>query len=151
MQPSTPAAEFPGVTHSRVATLKKLGIRTAQDLAFLFPRDYEFPAPPAKVDQLVDGEPASLVGEITEAEVRSRFAGKSIFGALIENESGAFRVLFFNQPFSRGNIKSRPPGDDLGQTETQRYEMGIYAPQSHDSGRRRRTPRTGALTDLSLG
>lgn len=105
MKPSTPAAELPGVTTSRARTLKKLGIVTAQDLAFLFPRGYEFPAPPARVDQLVEGRPASLVGEITEAEVRSRHAGKSIFGALVENESGAFRVLFFNQPFRADILK----------------------------------------------
>lgn len=105
MQSSTPVVEFPGVTASRAVTLKKLGIRTAQDLAFLFPRDYEFPAPPSLVDDLVEGTPASLVGEIIEAEVRSRYAGKSIFGALVENDSGAFRISFFNQPFRADMLK----------------------------------------------
>ena len=57
------------------------------------------PAPPAPVSELRDGEPASLVGTITDAEIVSRTPGKSVFGAIVENESGAVRILFFNQPF----------------------------------------------------
>ncbi len=79
--------------------MAKLGLRTAQDVLFLFPRDYEFPAPSESIDRLREGEPASLVGTITDAELVSRTPGKSIFGAIVENESGAVRILFFNQPF----------------------------------------------------
>ena len=32
--------------------LGKLGVRTAQDLLFLFPREYELPAPSMRVDEL---------------------------------------------------------------------------------------------------
>jgi ATP-dependent DNA helicase RecG len=76
-----------------------LGVRTARDLLFLFPRDYEQPAPPAAVPELREGQPASLVGTITDAELASRSPGKSVFGAIVENETGAVRILFFNQPF----------------------------------------------------
>ncbi|KAA5543792.1 ATP-dependent DNA helicase RecG [Roseiconus nitratireducens] len=96
---STPVQYLPGVGPTRGNRLKKLGLRTVGDLLFCFPRDYEFPAPPKSVDQLRDGEPASLVGTITDAELVSRSPGKSIFGAVVENESGAVRIVFFNQPF----------------------------------------------------
>ena len=39
------------------------------------------------------------MGEITDAEIVSRTPGKSVFGAIVENETGAVRILFFNQPF----------------------------------------------------
>ena len=84
---------------ARADRLAKLGLRTAQDVLFLFPRDYEFPAPSESVDCLKEGEPASLVGTISDAELVSRTPGKSIFGAIVENETGAVRILFFNQPF----------------------------------------------------
>ena len=106
MKPSTPTIEFPGVGPARAATLKKLGIRTAQDLAFFFPRDYEFPAPPSRIEDLVEGEPASLVGEITEAELRSRHAGKSVLGVLVENDQGAVRMMFFNQAFRAAQLET---------------------------------------------
>jgi ATP-dependent DNA helicase RecG len=90
---------LPGVGPRRAECLARLGLQTAQDLLFLFPRDYEYPAPPASVDELREGESASLIGKITDAEIASRTPGKSVFGAIVENDSGAVRILFFNQPF----------------------------------------------------
>lgn len=96
---STPVQMLAGTGPSRARRLAKLGLKTAQDVVFLFPRDYEHPAPPARVDQLKEGQPASLVGVISDAEIVSRQAGKSVFGAVVENDSGVVRILFFNQPF----------------------------------------------------
>lgn len=96
---STPARFVSGVGDARAAKLSKIGIRTAGDLLFCFPRNYEFPAPPSRVDQLREGQPASLVGTVVDAEIVSRTPGRSVFGAVVENESGAVRVVFFNQPF----------------------------------------------------
>ncbi len=83
----------------RARRLARLGLKTARDLLFLFPRDYEFPAPAADVDQLTEGVPASLLGTVTDAELVSRTPGKSLFAAIVENDSGAVRIVFFNQPF----------------------------------------------------
>ncbi len=96
---STPIATLPGMGRARAKRMEKLGLKTIQDLLFLFPRDYERPAPPAKVDEIREGVPASLLGTITDTEIVSRTPGKSVFGALVENESGAVRMLFFNQAF----------------------------------------------------
>ena len=96
---ATPVQFLPGVGPSRAEKLGKLGLRTAQDLLFLFPRDYEYPAPPARIDQLSEGKPASFVGTISDAEIASRTPGKSVFAAIVQNDTGAARILFFNQPF----------------------------------------------------
>jgi ATP-dependent DNA helicase RecG len=88
----------PGVGASRAEMLRRLGVRTAGNALFFFPRGYEFPAQWTPINELRDGQPASLVGRITEVEVRSRTPGKSVFGALVENQQGAVRLLFFNQP-----------------------------------------------------
>ncbi len=90
---------MPGVGPGRSSVLAKLGLKTARDVVFLIPRDYERPAPWADVATLREGVPASLVGTITDAEIVSRTAGKSVFGAIVQNDSGAVRILFFNQPF----------------------------------------------------
>lgn len=88
----------PGVGASRAEMLRRLGVRTAGNALFFFPRDYEFPAQWTPINELRDGQPASLVGRITEVEISSRTPGKSVFGALVENQQGAVRLLFFNQP-----------------------------------------------------
>lgn len=88
----------PGVGASRAEMLRRLGIRTAGNALFFFPRNYELPAQSTAINELREGQPASLVGTITEVEISSRTPGKSVFGALVENEQGAVRLLFFNQP-----------------------------------------------------
>ncbi|MCA9135324.1 MAG: ATP-dependent DNA helicase RecG [Planctomycetales bacterium] len=101
---ATPAQFLPGVGATRAGLLAKIGLRTAGDLLFCFPRDYEFPAPPARIDQLREGRPASLVGTVVDAEIVSRTPGRSIFGAVVENDTGAVRIVFFNQPFRAEQI-----------------------------------------------
>ncbi len=103
---ATKIHSFSSVGFARAKRLAKLGLVTARDVLFFFPRDYEFPAPPAKVDQLREGESASLVGEVTDTEVVSRTAGKSVVGVLVENDSGAVRLLFFNQPFRAEQMRT---------------------------------------------
>lgn len=96
---TTPLSAVPSVGPSRAAKLRKLKLRIARDVLFLFPRDFEHPPASAGVDELVDGQSVTLTGTITDAELVSRNPGRSIFGAILENDSGAVRLVFFNQPF----------------------------------------------------
>jgi len=89
----------PGVGSQRATLLNRLEIRTAGQALFFFPRAYEQPNEWMAIGELREGVPAALVGRITETEIVSRTAGKSVFGVLVENETGAVRLLFFNQPF----------------------------------------------------
>ena len=95
----TPLQYLPGMGPVRAQRFTRLGLRNAQDVVFLFPRDYEYPAPSEKVDSLEEGQAASLVGTVVDAEFVSRKPGKSMFAALVQNESGIVRILFFNQAF----------------------------------------------------
>lgn len=101
---TTPLASVNGVGPARAMTLRKLGLRTARDVLFLFPRQHEYPPPPIRIDELKEGQPATLTGEITDAELMSRRPGRCIFAAIVENETGAVRILFFNQPFRADHL-----------------------------------------------
>ena len=101
---ATKVQYLPGVGPQRAEKLAKLGIRNVRDLVFFFPRQYEHPAPPTNVDRLKEGVEASLVGVVTDAELVSRTPGKSVFGAVLQTETGAVRILFFNQPFRAETI-----------------------------------------------
>ncbi|MEO1616310.1 MAG: ATP-dependent DNA helicase RecG [Planctomycetota bacterium] len=102
---STPVKSLPGMGELRARKFRKIGLRSAGDLLFCFPRDYEFPAPPTRVDQLADGKPAAMIGVVSDVEIVSRTAGKSIVGVLLETASGAVRLVFFNQPYRAEQIR----------------------------------------------
>ena len=95
----SPAASIAGIGNLRAQLMQRLNLRTAGDMLFFFPRDYEFPAPPCRIDQLKEGVEASLIGTIADVELRSSSPTRSILGAVLENETGAIRIVFFNQPF----------------------------------------------------
>ncbi len=88
-----------GVGRERAGRMRHLGIATAGQALFFFPRDYEYPSELISIGELREGRPASLEGHITELELTSRSPGKSVLGVLVENGSGAVRLLFFNQPY----------------------------------------------------
>ena len=95
---------LPGVGPERAERYRRLGLKTAGDVLFLFPRDYDRPPPDRPIDSLREGEPASVVGTISDAELASRSPGRSIFAAIVENQTGAVRIVFFNQPFRSDQI-----------------------------------------------
>jgi ATP-dependent DNA helicase RecG len=96
---TTPAQYLRGVGPQRAEVIAKLGIRNGQDALFLFPRDYQEPSKRLDIAQLQEEQPASIVGTITEIDQRVTYAGKMIGGVLVEDKTGAVRLMFFNQPY----------------------------------------------------
>ena len=100
----TPVQYLKGVGPRRAEMLQRLQITTAADLLFFFPRDYEHLSPPKTVDDLVEGESATLIGTVIEVSQRKTRQGKSIVSALFEQPQGHFRTIWFNQPFMRQQL-----------------------------------------------
>lgn len=98
MQLGTDIQFVPGAGTARAPLMRRLQIHTAGNALFCFPRSYEHPAERMAINSLREGQPASLIGRVTEVERHTRPPGKSIVGAVVENEQGAVRLLFFNQP-----------------------------------------------------
>lgn len=101
---TTPAQFLRGVGPQRAELLARLGIRNAGDALFSFPRDYQHRAELKRIADLCEDQPASIVGTITEIDQRVTYAGKTIAGVLVEDDSGAVRLMFFNQPFRTENL-----------------------------------------------
>lgn len=95
----SPVASIAGIGQHRAQLLQRMSLRTAGDMLFCFPRDYEFPAPPSRIDELKEGVEASLIGTVADVELRSSSPTRSVLGAVLENATGAVRIVFFNQPF----------------------------------------------------
>ena len=101
----TPLRYLKGVGSRRADQLARIGLVNVQDLLFCFPRSYEDMSELKQVDELVDGEPCTVVGVVAEVELKNYPNGKSVVGALMRVQDKFVRALWFNQPFMQEKIR----------------------------------------------
>jgi len=85
-----------GVGPHRAALLARLGIKTVQDVLFHFPLRYEDRRNVRRIADLTEGEVQTVRGFIlTATEARIRY-GRRLFNAVIKDDSGFLRAVWFN-------------------------------------------------------
>ncbi len=102
---NTPVQFLKGCGAQRAELLAKLGVITARDLLFYFPRDYQDLTDLRAVDQLEEGPLVSFLGTVEEVDLADRGMGRSVLGVLLRQQGGYLRALWFNQPFLRDKFK----------------------------------------------
>lgn len=98
---ATPVEFVRGVGPLRAELLHRLDVRTAADLIFFFPRDYEDLTDRRDIAALDDEHIQTIRGQVVEIDSRSSGFGKSIVGVLVRQGNDFLRALWFNQPFMR--------------------------------------------------
>lgn len=102
----TPVQFLTGVGPYRAEMLNRLGLYTASDLLFFFPRDYEDMSDVRAVEDLEPDVLQSVIGTVQETDIRSGRPGRSIVGILVQGDCGGhLRAVFFNQPFVRDRFR----------------------------------------------
>ena len=91
--------ELPGVGSIRGAKLAKLGLVTVRDALMHFPRDYRDFSGKHCLDELVEGEHASLGGTVLSAFLRTISHGRTMLTVAVETDQGPMRCVWFNMPF----------------------------------------------------
>lgn len=94
-----------GVGPRRAQILERMGLRTAADILFFFPRDYETLSAVSQIESLVDRQSATVVADVCEVSERNSVSGQSIIGALLKQERGYLRLVWFNQPFIKSQLR----------------------------------------------
>jgi ATP-dependent DNA helicase RecG len=100
MDLSTPIEKIPRIGPAYQKRLKKLGINTLSNLLFHFPHRYEdfshlIPIAKAKI-----GENVCIQGQIKEIKNTRTWKKRMILtNALVEDKTGAIKVIWFNQPY----------------------------------------------------
>ena len=90
---------------------KRLGLETAGDLLFYLPFRYDDYSTNLEIAQLKDGQEANITGTIDLIQnKRSAHRRMMITEALIRDDSGYLKLIWFNQSFLTRNLKI---GDDL--------------------------------------
>lgn len=95
---------LPGIPDRVVPLLHRLGLRTARDVLFFFPRDYEDLTRICSIADIDGSGPVSVCGVVDEVESRTLANNRSITGALIRDDSGAVRAVWFNQAFMQQRL-----------------------------------------------
>ncbi len=111
MQLSTPIAKLPQVGPAYQKRLKKLGIKTIRDILYHFPHRYEDFSNIIPISQVRLNETCCIKGKILGIEnIRTWKKRMILTQAIVEDKSGAIKVVWFNQPYLTKVLK---PGDNL--------------------------------------
>ncbi len=100
----TPVEKLRGVNAERAELLRRLDIRTASDLLFNFPRDYQDLSDERSIAELEEDQLQSVRGTVQEIAVANQGFGKSRVSILLRDDTGHLRATWFNQAFMRGKF-----------------------------------------------
>jgi ATP-dependent DNA helicase RecG len=120
---ATPVEFIRGVGPQRAALLGRLDIRTAGDLVFFFPRDYQDLTDRREIADLEEGQLQTVRGEVVEIDARSSGFGKSVVGVLLRQGNDYLRAIWFNQPFMREKFRQ---GQHVLVSATPRFRGGRW-------------------------
>ena len=100
-----------GVGPVMAKKLKRLGIGTVRDLLFYFPRRYDDFSKPQNINQLQISQDAIVKASIVQIkQSRTRRRWMSIIDALLTDDTGQIKAIWFNQPFLMKILK---PGQEF--------------------------------------
>lgn len=99
-------ANIHGIGPKFLARLKKLKIETVKDLLRHFPSRYEDFSTIYKIAELQPNQSATVQGVIQDATLKRSWRRQmAIFEAMIEDETGSVRAVWFNQPYLRNILR----------------------------------------------
>src|SRR5579863_10537754 len=85
------------IGETRTAALATLGIDNVFDLLTVYPRRYIDRTKRVDLSDLTVGEEAAVFGEVTKIKGRRMKNGRVMVEANVSDDSGSFKVVFFNQ------------------------------------------------------
>jgi ATP-dependent DNA helicase RecG len=94
-----------GVKGAMQAKLAKLGVQTVRDLLYLFPNRHNDYANVRKIAELVPEEHQTALVSVWSAAV-VRLGRRPGTQAMVGDETGTMRVVWFNQPYLAGQLKT---------------------------------------------
>jgi ATP-dependent DNA helicase RecG len=108
---NTPISELSRVGEKTATQFKKLGLTTAGDLLFYLPFRYDDFSSGLQIAELQAGGTANVIGTIDLIQnKRSARRKMQITEALVRDDSGYLKVIWFNQPFLTRTLKE---GDEI--------------------------------------
>jgi ATP-dependent DNA helicase RecG len=109
--------------------LFKLDIETIEDLLYYFPWRYDDIGETKKISQLKIGETANIQGEIELIQNKRSFKKRlNITEALVSDDSGTIKVVWFNQAYLSRNLKAGDSVSLTGKLEEKNGQATLNSP-----------------------
>jgi ATP-dependent DNA helicase RecG len=124
---STPVIDIKGVGDSVAQKLRILGIKTADDLIWNYPRKYEDYSEITPVNRLRPGH-VTVRAKIKQAKGRYVRRGMHITEAVASDETDSVRLVWFNQPYRAKAIKNNQDYFISGTYELSRGRFAVMNP-----------------------
>jgi ATP-dependent DNA helicase RecG len=93
----------------RAEELERLGVTTVEDLLLHYPRDYFDARTVVPVARLAAGEIATVRGHVKAVSSRRLRGRKTLVTALLEDDTGAVALAWFNQPWVANQLARGDP------------------------------------------
>ncbi len=99
--------EIKGIGSKKAEYLRKLGIRTIEDMLLFFPRDYEDRRKAVNIREASEGDTVMIKGkaDIVAAD-RYRYGGIQRLRLLVTDDTDSLEVVFFNAKYVRDRFKT---------------------------------------------
>jgi len=121
----SPIEEIPRVGIVFQKKLKRMGVNTVRDLLFHFPHRYEDFSKITKISEVKLNGPFCIQGKILEIKNLRTWKKRMILTkAIVQDESGAIQVIWFNQPYLAKTFKKDDNISLVGRTSL--GKEGIY-------------------------
>jgi len=125
---SMPVQFLKGVGPARAVIFSQLGVRTVGDLLEYFPRDWVFAPQAIKINQMQEGQTATIVGLVESTDYHI-FRRPAFFEAMLADDTGACRVVWFHGGFLRDKLK---PGQVImasGKAALYKHQLQLTNPK----------------------
>jgi len=99
----SPITVIRGVSSSLSAKFGKLGVKTVRDLLYFFPHRHLDYSQRKYVSQLTEGEEQTVIANVWQAQ-ETRLGGRRSTEAIVGDETGNVRVVWFNNPYLARNL-----------------------------------------------
>lgn len=151
IQLKTDLSSIPGMGLKFISKLQKLGIRTVKDLLWHFPFRYEDYSKIVPVGELAVDQSATIQGMINQITTRRTWK-KNLYitEAIIVDETGGIKAVWFNQPYVTNILKQGHYYNFAGKVTKSNREIYIASPSYEpiDSVRKGEAKHTAGLIPI---
>ncbi len=95
-----------GIGEKTAAAFNRLGIFSAEDLVYNYPRDYEVFDEPHPIYELTTGQIMTVAGILQKDAVLNRYNGMVIVNAYLADMTGKLQLSWFNSPFIKNSLRA---------------------------------------------
>jgi ATP-dependent DNA helicase RecG len=93
-----PVTAVKGISTALSSRFNKMGVKTVRDLLYFFPHRHLDYSKLKTISQLIEGEEQTIIANVWQAQ-ESRPGGRRSTEAIVGDETGNMRVVWFNQPY----------------------------------------------------